>query len=142
MDQPRRTILMCEANVILAFRRHWIKAADLGGDEILCYFVHDARTINRPSELRRVFDEAEAQKRLLYNCEVPSQRACGHLEAFLNEHSFGAELERVIGIFEGAPSEFIDECYSRTPNLRVFGPYNPLSGFERRWEEGYAFIQR
>jgi len=133
---------MCEANVILAFRRHWIRSSDLGGDEFLFYFVQDTRTINRPSELRRVFDAAEQEKRLLYNCDLPSQRDCAQLEAFLNQFGVEADLQSLIGIFEGAPSEYIDESYSRMPNLRVFGPYNPLSGFERRWEKGYAFVQR
>jgi hypothetical protein len=141
MDQPR-TILMCEATVYLAFKRRWIRPYDLRGDEFLFYFVQDPRTVIRPPEFREVFDEAEQAKRLLYNCEVPSQQDSGHLETFLSEFGLGNELRSVIDIFEGAAAEFIDEYYARTPQFRVFGPYNPLSGFERRFEKGYAFVQR
>jgi hypothetical protein len=138
----RRTLLMCEANILLALRRTWIQFADLESDEFLFYLVQEKRSITRTPEIRRIYDAAEGHKRLLYNCHAPSQVECGPLESFLSEFGFASELDGVIGIFQGAPSEFIEECYARTPDLRILGPHNQLSGFERRWESNYAYVQR
>jgi hypothetical protein len=138
----RRTILMCEKNILLALQRRWIRYADLEGDEFLFYFVQSTASIARPPEIRKIYDIAEKESRIYYRCDVPDRRNCGPLEAFLKGFSLENELDCVLAIFEGAPAEFIADYYTRRSEIRVLGPINPLSGFSRRWEGGYAYIQR
>ena len=133
---------MSEGKLLEALRLGWISIDELKGDEFIFYFVPGAEPPDGtwvPETLELIYDAARRKtppRFVLDKGKVPSAT---DLAKLLDAHGFQSVTNSVLKIFDGLPWRLVADLYSQQiPDLRVLGPKDYWSGFDFRWEPGYA----